>query len=297
MQAFILAAGKGERLLPFTHYVPKPLFHIVGQPLLGLLLDNLIKLGVSRIGLNAYHLAPQIRAFIKEYQALHPGVSLRIFEEPVLLGPLGGLRGAKDFFTTPTLVVNADIVTNFPFMTLWEAHQKNPAEVTMLLHHYPSFNNVMVQQDNVVGFSKTKGQYAYTGIQVVTPELVRSLGPEDRDLVPSYSKLLKKGFKIKALIATSFYWRDIGTLRSYLAVHEDILYRRAKIPGIKTPKSPFVYYVYPQKLHFEEWVFIEQGVSISPGTKLKKVVAWEGSTIPRGTHQEKLFIPHVTLHK
>jgi bifunctional UDP-N-acetylglucosamine pyrophosphorylase/glucosamine-1-phosphate N-acetyltransferase len=41
MDAIILTAGKGTRLLPLTRYLPKPLFPIAGKPLLCHILDSL----------------------------------------------------------------------------------------------------------------------------------------------------------------------------------------------------------------------------------------------------------------
>ena len=59
-QAFILAAGLGTRLEPLTRVIPKPLLPVANRPLLGLLLDHLARLGVERVGVNAYHLANQL---------------------------------------------------------------------------------------------------------------------------------------------------------------------------------------------------------------------------------------------
>ncbi len=44
MQAVILAAGKGTRLLPITRYVPKPLIPFWGRPFISYLLDQLVGL-------------------------------------------------------------------------------------------------------------------------------------------------------------------------------------------------------------------------------------------------------------
>ena len=41
MQAVILAAGRGSRLEPVTHYVPKPLIPFWGRPFISYLLERL----------------------------------------------------------------------------------------------------------------------------------------------------------------------------------------------------------------------------------------------------------------
>ncbi len=293
MRAFILAAGKGQRLLPYTQYVPKPLFHILGKPLLEIIFDTLRLLGFNLIGLNVHHLASQIKNFVINYQKKHPEIQIKVFEEVKILGPVGAFVGAKEFFTEDTLVINSDIITNFPLKALIEAHKRLGGVATLLLHRHQKFNKIILCGDDVCGFDENDTDaLAYTGIKIIAPEFVQSLSEGMREFIPAYQALLRKGLNIKALVGTSFYWRDIGTLSSYLMVHEDLLLGRAIIPHLDTPKSPFVCprEVREKKIIFEDWVFIEEGVSISEGAHLRRVVAWEGASIPSGLHHDMIFI-------
>ena len=60
MKAFILAAGKGERLKPLTNEIPKPLIKIKGKPLLEWSLIKLRSAGIKEIVINLHHLGDQI---------------------------------------------------------------------------------------------------------------------------------------------------------------------------------------------------------------------------------------------
>ena len=51
MRAIIPVAGVGTRLRPHTHTAPKVLVHVAGKPMLGHLLDELIKLGIDEVSL------------------------------------------------------------------------------------------------------------------------------------------------------------------------------------------------------------------------------------------------------
>ncbi len=297
MRAFVLSAGRGTRLYPYTQYVPKPLFHILGRPLLEIIFDTLHVLGFDLIGLNVYHLASQIKDFVSKYQKRHPEIQIKIFEEPKILGPIGAFIGAKDFFTEDTLIINADIITNFPLKALIEAHKRLGGMATLLLHRHPEFNKIILCGDDICGFDeKDPHALAYTGIKIITPKFVYSLYEGMRDFIPTYQTLLKKGLVIKALVGTSFYWQDIGTLSSYLMVHEDLLLRRAIIPQLDPPESPFMC---PREVRdrtiFEDWVFIERGVKVGKGTTLRRVVAWQGACIPSGFYHDTLFIPNFSL--
>ena len=52
INAFILAAGLGERLRPITDHIPKPLLPILGKPVLQSVLEKISALPVSNIGIN-----------------------------------------------------------------------------------------------------------------------------------------------------------------------------------------------------------------------------------------------------
>src|SRR5690349_22238415 len=45
MQVIIPLAGKGTRLRPHTHLVPKPMLKIAGKPVMAYILEDLVKLG------------------------------------------------------------------------------------------------------------------------------------------------------------------------------------------------------------------------------------------------------------
>ena len=60
MKAFILAAGKGERLKPLTNEIPKPLIKIKGKPLLEWSIIKLRSAGIKEIVINVHHLGDQI---------------------------------------------------------------------------------------------------------------------------------------------------------------------------------------------------------------------------------------------
>ena len=65
MKAILLAAGFGNRLLPYTKETPKCLLKIKGEPLLGLWLEKLLNLGIDEFLINTHYLFIKILKFIK----------------------------------------------------------------------------------------------------------------------------------------------------------------------------------------------------------------------------------------
>ena len=64
--ALILCAGFGKRLNPLTKKIPKPLLELNNITMLENCINLNIKLGVTKILLNTFHLGDQIINFIKK---------------------------------------------------------------------------------------------------------------------------------------------------------------------------------------------------------------------------------------
>ncbi len=292
MKAFLLAAGKGERLLPYTQFLPKPLFPILGVPILEIQLKKLLKLGVRDVGINVFHLKEKILDFLNKYSQ-ETSVNVSIFEEKKLLGTGGGIFNAKDFFTNSTLIINSDILFDFPLEILIEYHQKNKNLITLVCTSNSNSKNVKVdfQNNKVLSFRSKDANVFYTGIQIVEPEIFEFLSPKF-DLIDTYIDGLSQGLKISAIMVNDYSFIDIGTLSNYFIAHEKILLNKLILPELGKVESPFIIKAKgfdSKKVSFVDWVFIDEGCKLSGNTVLKKVIAWKGATIPEGIHEEKLF--------
>jgi len=132
MQAMILAAGLGTRLLPHTLIRPNPLFPILNKPLLLLTIERLQKIGFDHIVVNCHHLREQVVAILD-------GVSgVIVQEEEIILGTGGGLRNALNVLRDePLLVTNGDIYHTVDFMDFYQYHIENGTLVTLAMHDFP----------------------------------------------------------------------------------------------------------------------------------------------------------------
>jgi len=292
VKAFLLAAGKGKRLLPYTQFLPKPLFPILGVPILEIQLKKLLKLGIRDIGINIFHLKEKILDFLRSFSQKN-SVNLSIFEEKELLGTGGGIFNAKDFFTNSSLIINSDILFDFPLEILIEYHQKNKSLITLVCTFNSNSKNVKVdfQNNKVLTFRSKESNVFYTGIQIVEPEIFEFLSPKF-DLIDTYIDGLSQGLKISAIVVNDYSFIDIGTLSNYFIAHEKILLNRLILPELGKVESPFIIKAKgfdSKKVSFVDWVFIDEGCKVSGNTVLKKVIAWKGATIPEGIHKEKLF--------
>ncbi len=292
MQAMILAAGFGTRLLPFTQFRPKPLFPIVNVPLLVLTVKRLKQAGFDRIVVNCHHLRQQI------IDVLRPMEGIIIQEEDTILGTGGGLRLAlRSFRDEPVLVTNGDIYHTVDFRSLYEAHDNEKAPITMAMHDFPRFNRVLTENNFVKSFEgdNIQGSIAYTGLQVVSPEILEPISlKQESSIVNFYKILLKKKIPIRSLRVDGCFWTDMGTTEDYLALHSGLLTR--KIPWLPElgpqPKTPFLLGDEKQPTEtvtMKDWVCAGR-VELGRDVRLERVILWDGVRVPDGSRLRDMLI-------
>jgi NDP-sugar pyrophosphorylase family protein len=191
------------------------------------------------------------------------------------------------------LIINSDILFDFPLEILIEYHQKNKSLITLVCTSNSNSKNVKVdfRKNKVLSFRSKDSNVFYTGIQIVEPEIFEFLSPKF-DLIDTYIDGLSQGLKISAIVVNDYTFIDIGTLSNYFIAHEKILLNKLILPELGKVESPFIIKAKgfdSKKVSFVDWVFIDEGCKLTGNTILKKVIAWKGATIPEGIHEEKLF--------
>ena len=282
MKAMILAAGLGTRLRPYSLTRPKPLFPVMGQPLVLRIIDQLRAAGFGPIIVNAHHLAEQMVALL----SAQADIILQC--EPIELGTGGGLRMALPHFgDQPVLITNGDIYHDIDYGAVYARHLQGGLPVSMVMHDYPRFNKVPV----VDGLIRTLSQrvsgpaqacpgeevLAFTGIHVLEPAVLGEI-PSDLfySIIDRYQGHLESGGRIGALTFQGHFWQDIGTIEDYLDLHRTLL--RDSRPEFRLAEGVKL----GQAVGMEEWGYVGAGATIGDDSKLARVVVWDGAVIPPG---------------
>jgi len=106
MQVIIPLAGKGTRLRPHTHLVPKPLLKVAGRPVMDWVMDRLEGLDVSELIFITGHLKEQVEAYARaRYQ-----IPSRFIEQKVQDGTAGAVNLARAYVHEPVLIIFVDTV-------------------------------------------------------------------------------------------------------------------------------------------------------------------------------------------
>jgi len=293
MKAMILAAGLGTRLLPYTLKRPKPLFPVLNIPLLHLTINRLKMAGASDIVLNAHHLRQKIK------KALPDIADIILQEEEEILGTGGGLRRALHHFGSgPVLVVNGDIYHSIDYRDVYCFHCKGKADVTLVLHEYPRFSSVAVDNMlHITDFNRSTGRLdkletilAFTGIHVINPDILQAIPLHTPcSIIDVYKDFLRQGGTIRAYRATRHFWTDMGTPGDYLKLHADLLEGKVPIYDELIPAAadaPFVGLnraAIGKNVKLLDWTCIGGNATIGADSILQRVVIWDGAVVPAGS--------------
>lgn len=183
MNAILLAAGRGTRLRSIEPDVAKALVEISGEPLLARQLRYLNHQGISRVVVNAHHLADQVVAYAAEHRG---SPELVVIVEEELLGTAGGVRNALAALgEEPFVVLYGDVITDEPLAPLTERHRQSGAVATLAVYasaETEGKGTVMVDDAGIVlGFAeKTPLAHGETalinaGLYLLEPAFVRTI--------------------------------------------------------------------------------------------------------------------------
>jgi NDP-sugar pyrophosphorylase family protein len=221
MKAMLLAAGYGERMLPITRVVPKPLIPVLGRPLAPQILLRLGTEGIDEAVMNLHHLPHALRDAFGDGAALGLRALHYSLEEEQLLGTGGGLAQAAELLkgSGTILVRNSDFLADITLSQAIASHLRSGCPATIVLApRRAGFTSVTIDdRHRVVAFGgEPGGAYLFTGYHLIEEsvlDLIPRGAPSDivRDV---YFRLAAEG-RLNAHVHDGFWW-EFGNPRDYL---------------------------------------------------------------------------------
>jgi mannose-1-phosphate guanylyltransferase len=257
MKAMILAAGKGTRVQPITHVIPKPMIPILQKPVMEFLLELLREHGFNEIMVNVSHLAEEIENYFRDGQRFGVQIAYsfegRIEDGELIgqaMGSAGGLKKIQNFqpfFDDTFVVLCGDALIDLNLTEAVKRHREKGALASLVTKRVPrdqvSSYGVVVTDDQgrVLSFQEkpsveeAASDMINTGIYIFEPQIfdyIPSGQPFDigSDLFP---RLVNAGAPFYAL-PMEFEWVDIGKVPDYWQAIRSVLQgevRQVQIPG------------------------------------------------------------------
>jgi len=276
MKAMILAAGFGTRLRPLTEMKPKALMPVANKPILARNIEYLISHGITEIIVNAHHHHQQIVNYLREESSF--GLNIEVKVELEILGTGGGIKNTEGFWDKePFFVINSDILTDIDLASVYQLHQTSGALVTLVLHDCEPYNQVQVDdQWNITDIAKVNmpGRYAFTGIHVIHPEVLSHVPQRIfSNIIECYRQLIRMGKPVRACFVQGHYWRDIGSIQSYMEANRELA-GNSFVIGPSCSLDP--------SIKLMDWGVIGENSRLEKNVALQRSVLWDGVTVKEG---------------
>ena len=130
IDVIIMAGGKGTRLQPFTHVLPKPLIPVKDKTVIEKIIENFTKFGAKKIIISINYKSKIIKSFFDE---LNPKFNYKFIEEKKPLGTAGSLYFLKSKFRRDYFLTNCDTLADFDYSDVYNFHKKNKNDITVIV--------------------------------------------------------------------------------------------------------------------------------------------------------------------
>ena len=255
MKALVLCAGKGTRLKPLTHTVPKPLVPIVNKPVLFHILEQIAEAGINDIGIVV---SPETRPYIEE--AVGDGSKWGAHVTFVVQSPPRGLahavQVAQGFLgDSPFLMFLGDNLIEGGIASFVEDFKKHQPDALILLKEVADPRAFGVAELDGSGSvtklvekpKEPKSNLVLVGGYLFTPDIHGAIGkikPSWRgelEITDAIQKLVEGGKNIRSHILDG-RWLDIGKRDDLLEANRFLLDVGAKrdIKGTTDSKSQII---------------------------------------------------------
>ncbi len=299
MKVIIPLAGKGTRLRPHTHTVPKPMLKVAGKPVMDYVMDDVAKLkGVEQVVYITGHLKEKVEAHAKSAYAI-PGVYV---EQKVQDGTAGAVDLARPYVDQPVLIIFVDTIFDAD-LSVVETSEDDGIIWTKEVEDYQRFGVVVTDANghmtkivekpstpiskraNIGLYYIKNWKLLYEGIAHV---LKQPANKGEFYLTDAFQYMIDKGAKIRVIDVAG--WYDAGKLDTLLDTNRTMLEkgRAAQMGTVKDSKI-----VEPVRI---ETGAVVEGSTVGPNVVIGAGTSVKGSTLRDTVVGDKSTLDGCALH-
>lgn len=225
-EVVIMAGGKGSRLLPLTHILPKPLIPIGEKSILEIIIDEFTLFGISKFYISVNYKAALIKAYFDEANLLQ---SISFVEESEPLGTAGALKFLENKIEKPFFVSNCDIIIKSDYNEIYNFHLTGNFDATIVasMQHFKiPYGVCNISNGGELIDIVEKPEYNFlvnTGMYVLSPNVLKLI-PYNQffHITDLFEKIKKHGGRIGVYPVSENSWIDIGQMEEYKKVLKNI---------------------------------------------------------------------------
>ncbi|MFC4007207.1 glucose-1-phosphate thymidylyltransferase [Nonomuraea purpurea] len=228
MKALVLAGGRGTRLRPLTHTVPKQLVPVANKPVLFYGLEAIRDVGITDVGVVVGDHGPAIRDALGNGGAF--GLNITYLHQHAPLGLAHCVMLAQDFLGGADFLMylgdNVIIDGLGPLLDAFWHTRPDAMVMTGKVGNPSEYGVAEVGSGNIVTGLEEKpanprSDLALVGAYVFTPvihQAVRSIKPSwrnEREITHAIDWLLRNGWRVESHLHGG-YWKDTGRVEDLL---------------------------------------------------------------------------------
>jgi dTDP-glucose pyrophosphorylase len=216
----IMAGGKGTRLKPLTHVIPKPLIPIGDKTILETIMDQFEKIGCKNFYMSVNYKSDMIRYYLDQLDHVY---NIDFFKEDKPLGTIGSVSLLKGKINTPFFVSNCDIIIEQDFRDVYDYHVQNQNELTVITAVKSisiPYGVIETGEDGLLTGLKEKPETSYsinTGLYILNPNLLDEI-PEGEffHITDLIEKIIARGARVGCFPVSDNSLKDMGEWPEYL---------------------------------------------------------------------------------
>ena len=215
----IMAGGKGKRLAPFTHVLPKPMIPIGDKTIIEIIMDKFHGYGVNQFFLSINHMAPLIKAYLLDMVGRY---EIRYLEEEKPLGTAGSLRLLLDHPEKQFFVTNCDIIIESDLADIVTHHNEEKSDMTIVVSQmdyeipYGICNIVNGGQLSSITEKPTYNLLVNTGMYIINRNVLELIPANTKFDIPEVIKTAQENqLKVGVFPVDEKSWIDVGQWEEY----------------------------------------------------------------------------------
>lgn len=250
-QVVILAGGKGSRLWPLTHSIPKPMIRFKGNPFLEYLVEQVKEQGFEKILLLLGYLPNKIVEYFRDGRSF--GISIDYSVTNVNFDTGKRLKLAKPYLDQSFLLMYCDNYWPMNFGEMWEHFQSKEVDAQITVYTNKdgyTRDNIRVNGSSIVEFyDKTRTADNLCGVDIGYAILKK----EVIDLIPDENVNFEKSVYPKlvelhelAAYKTDHRYYSVGShdrlpiTETFMARRPAVILDRDGVVNVKQPKGHYV---------------------------------------------------------
>ncbi len=288
MKVIIPLAGKGTRLRPHTHTVPKPMLKVAGKPVMDYVMEDVAKLkGVEQVVYITGHLKEKVEAHARATYKF-PGVFV---EQKVQDGTAGAVDLARPYVDQPVLIIFVDTIFDADLSVIntsdddgiiWtkevEDYQRFGVVVTDANGH---MTKIVEKPSTPISKRANIGLYYIKNWKLLYEGIAHTLKqPANKGefyLTDAFQYMIDHGAKIRVIDVAG--WYDAGKLDTLLDTNRVMLEKGRAV--VESSDLTNVQIVQP--------VRIEKGAIVTDATVGPNVVIGAGSVVTNCTLRDTII--------